>query len=422
MKRRVPSFRNGGFASDDIDVQGGLQGRKASFSLETFDIEGLTVAGDDWGTAGGHGSGNTPRVMNFGIDDNCLLGDGHKGEATGTAARTPSFRAALDLSDLEFMGREDSAEAAVRKLQQKAGQHMGAAAHHRGSNHRTEVVNSADLDALADRRLSEGSNIEEYPDARRVPSFSFMEDMLAGPRGPGGAGSSRPRGAAGSNKPYPTVSKKNSFAHAFDMSLLDLASPRRMGGSNTRDQLDLDELLISLEEDASMGQSAGSSMYMKSGGSTAAAAAAVAAAAAAVRYQGGAGSMSAGTFSPGQQQQFQSGPGHVRSSSLGSDSASKRQTSEEVAKRLPVHVLENFYHVPLNVAAKELNVSLTMLKKLCRQDGIKRWPHRQVSSLNKSIDKLEQKLMMCKEEKAVKAILAKMAPLQSKRTLIIKVR
>lgn len=59
-------------------------------------------------------------------------------------------------------------------------------------------------------------------------------------------------------------------------------------------------------------------------------------------------------------------------------SPAKRQTSEDVAARLPLEVLECFYHVPLNVAAQELNVSLTMLKKLCRAYGVKRWPHRQV--------------------------------------------
>ncbi len=39
-------------------------------------------------------------------------------------------------------------------------------------------------------------------------------------------------------------------------------------------------------------------------------------------------------------------------------------------------------------ASEELKVSLTMFKKLCRQYGLTRWPHRQVSSLNKSITKV----------------------------------
>lgn len=66
-------------------------------------------------------------------------------------------------------------------------------------------------------------------------------------------------------------------------------------------------------------------------------------------------------------------------SGAGNVAAAKRQTSEDVAARLPLDVLECFYHVPLNVAAQELDVSLTMLKKLCRAYGVKRWPHRQVS-------------------------------------------
>ncbi|KAG5188053.1 RWP-RK domain-containing protein, partial [Tribonema minus] len=99
---------------------------------------------------------------------------------------------------------------------------------------------------------------------------------------------------------------------------------------------------------------------------------------------------------------------------------SKRQTSEEVAKRLPVSVLEEFYHVPLNIAARELSVSLTMLKKLCRQYGIKRWPHRQVSSLNKSLGKLEEKILGASDDKAAAALRAKAGPLRTKRELIIK--
>ncbi|CAM9158754.1 unnamed protein product [Phaeothamnion confervicola] len=98
----------------------------------------------------------------------------------------------------------------------------------------------------------------------------------------------------------------------------------------------------------------------------------------------------------------------------------KRQTSDEVAKRLPVGVLERFYHKPLNQAAKDLNVSLTMLKKLCRQYGIKRWPHRQVSSLNKSIEKAEAKVRTCKDEKSAAAARGKVALFEKKRRLVVR--
>ncbi|CAN1126828.1 Protein RKD3 [Linum perenne] len=37
--------------------------------------------------------------------------------------------------------------------------------------------------------------------------------------------------------------------------------------------------------------------------------------------------------------------------------------------------------MPITEAAKELNVGLTRLKKMCRELGIKRWPHRKLMSL-----------------------------------------
>eukprot|EP01084_Bolivina_argentea_P057384 104839_1 len=102
------------------------------------------------------------------------------------------------------------------------------------------------------------------------------------------------------------------------------------------------------------------------------------------------------------------------------DGTAKRQTSEEVSKRLPVSVLEKYYHLPLCRASEELKVSLTMLKKLCRQYGLTRWPHRQVSSLNKSITKHEEKLKGCKEKEHTAQIRAKIVNLKTKRALINK--
>lgn len=84
--------------------------------------------------------------------------------------------------------------------------------------------------------------------------------------------------------------------------------------------------------------------------------------------------------------------GNATRATAGCAFSGKRQTSEDVAARLPLDMLECFYHVPLNVAAQELHVSLTMLKKLCRAYGVKRWPHRQVSSLDKTIVRLEEKI------------------------------
>lgn len=99
----------------------------------------------------------------------------------------------------------------------------------------------------------------------------------------------------------------------------------------------------------------------------------------------------------------------------------KRQTSEDVAARLPLEMLECFYHVPLNIAARQLNVSLTMLKKLCRAYGVKRWPHRQVSSLDKAISRLEEKINARKDGgKDAPSLRRKLAQGKKRRSVIIK--
>jgi hypothetical protein len=40
--------------------------------------------------------------------------------------------------------------------------------------------------------------------------------------------------------------------------------------------------------------------------------------------------------------------------------------------------LSKYFHLPINDVAKELGICATMLKKICRRNGIPRWPHRKV--------------------------------------------
>jgi hypothetical protein len=40
--------------------------------------------------------------------------------------------------------------------------------------------------------------------------------------------------------------------------------------------------------------------------------------------------------------------------------------------------LSRYFQLPEKVVAKELGICLTSLKKLCRQQGINRWPYRKV--------------------------------------------
>ncbi|KAG5191398.1 RWP-RK domain-containing protein, partial [Tribonema minus] len=51
------------------------------------------------------------------------------------------------------------------------------------------------------------------------------------------------------------------------------------------------------------------------------------------------------------------------------------------ASSLTLADLERYYSHPLAEASRELGLSATMLKKVCRSFGIKRWPHRQLASI-----------------------------------------
>lgn len=41
------------------------------------------------------------------------------------------------------------------------------------------------------------------------------------------------------------------------------------------------------------------------------------------------------------------------------------------------------------VCFKAMNISVTTLKRLCRRHGVKRWPHRQISGINRAMAHLE---------------------------------
>ncbi|KAK4735595.1 hypothetical protein R3W88_009856 [Solanum pinnatisectum] len=55
--------------------------------------------------------------------------------------------------------------------------------------------------------------------------------------------------------------------------------------------------------------------------------------------------------------------------------------------------ISKYFYMPITRAAKELNIGLTLLKKRCRDLGIRRWPHRKLMSLQtliKNVKELEK--------------------------------
>eukprot|EP00639_Heterosigma_akashiwo_P016050 CAMPEP_0206388704 /NCGR_PEP_ID=MMETSP0294-20121207/17456_1 /ASSEMBLY_ACC=CAM_ASM_000327 /TAXON_ID=39354 /ORGANISM="Heterosigma akashiwo, Strain CCMP2393" /LENGTH=355 /DNA_ID=CAMNT_0053840511 /DNA_START=125 /DNA_END=1189 /DNA_ORIENTATION=+ len=60
------------------------------------------------------------------------------------------------------------------------------------------------------------------------------------------------------------------------------------------------------------------------------------------------------------------------------------------SQRITLHDLEKYYHCPLIEVAKVFNISTTILKRICRKFGIQRWPHRQIRSINSTIEQLKE--------------------------------
>jgi len=57
---------------------------------------------------------------------------------------------------------------------------------------------------------------------------------------------------------------------------------------------------------------------------------------------------------------------------------------------IDVKILRSVYNMPIEQAAKQLGVCVTVLKRICRRKGIARWPYRKLKSINKMIDSIEE--------------------------------
>lgn len=56
-------------------------------------------------------------------------------------------------------------------------------------------------------------------------------------------------------------------------------------------------------------------------------------------------------------------------------------TTYTTSKALSMETISRYFYMPITQAAMELNVGLTLLKRRCRELGIRRWPHRKLMSL-----------------------------------------
>ncbi|KDO31468.1 hypothetical protein SPRG_04083 [Saprolegnia parasitica CBS 223.65] len=76
----------------------------------------------------------------------------------------------------------------------------------------------------------------------------------------------------------------------------------------------------------------------------------------------------------------------------GGSSAANRM-KYQATKLISIDELRDHFDQPIVEVARHFGICITLMKKVCRRNGIKRWPHRQIRSLTKSISSMEAAMM-----------------------------
>jgi len=71
--------------------------------------------------------------------------------------------------------------------------------------------------------------------------------------------------------------------------------------------------------------------------------------------------------------------------SIHMDSAIVNNPSDFTLKQL-----SEYFQYPINEAAEKLGICATVLKKICRKNGVSRWPHRKIKSIDTMIDSVKE--------------------------------
>ncbi|KAL9312863.1 hypothetical protein ACSQ67_018315 [Phaseolus vulgaris] len=79
-----------------------------------------------------------------------------------------------------------------------------------------------------------------------------------------------------------------------------------------------------------------------------------------------------------------------RARARGRGSGSSGSSKKKKPCALEFEEIKKHFDVPINEAAKQMNVGLTMLKRRCRELNIMRWPHRKLKSLQLLIDNVKE--------------------------------
>ncbi|KAL8063144.1 hypothetical protein ABFX02_01G008700 [Erythranthe guttata] len=67
-------------------------------------------------------------------------------------------------------------------------------------------------------------------------------------------------------------------------------------------------------------------------------------------------------------------------------------SQRERTGRMKLKDVAGYFHLPINVASKQLKICASALKGICRKGGLSRWPHRKIKSIKSSISKKKQSL------------------------------
>ena len=87
---------------------------------------------------------------------------------------------------------------------------------------------------------------------------------------------------------------------------------------------------------------------------------------------------------------------------------------------LSFELLSNYFHLPISDAANEMQICETILKRFCRTNGISRWPHRKIRSLDNIIEQLQIKLKETTNANEIDRIKKEIRDYESKKQLVFK--
>ncbi|KAL1552317.1 hypothetical protein AAHA92_13128 [Salvia divinorum] len=67
-------------------------------------------------------------------------------------------------------------------------------------------------------------------------------------------------------------------------------------------------------------------------------------------------------------------------------------SQRERAGKMRLRDLAKYFHLPINDAAKEMKLCPSAIKSVCRKEGLNRWPHRKIKSIQNEIAKVSRSI------------------------------